>query len=162
MEFRGKIVRGQGDHAKLGIPGKGMLAHAPADWPDILYPGSLNVLISIDNLPKELQKLGDGTHIQKLDNGMLKPAFVIEQRMILNNTIGPNERVKGRGDAQVWRVKLTVEKSKECLNCWVLRRLDSAMTRHIEIVAEKYLRGILKLNDGDDVIVSFDGEHNDW
>lgn len=158
IEFKGKIISGQGDHYDLGIPGKNELSHAPEDWPKTLCPGSLNVEISIEDLPKELDNLGQGTLIKKLDNGILKPTFVIEQKAILNNTIGPKGPVKGRGDAQVWRAKIIVEKSKEIYDCWVLRRLDSEMTKHIELVSDKYLRETLKLSDGDRVLVSLEGD----
>ena len=158
IEFKGKIVSGQGDHSDLGIPGKDKLSHAPEDWPKFLCPGSLNVEISADELPKELDILGEGILIKKLDNGALKSAFVIEQKAIINNTIGPNCQVKGRGDAQVWRAKILVEKSKETYNCWVLRRLDSGMTRHIELISDKHLRKALNLLDGDKVLVSLEGD----
>ncbi len=157
IEFKGKIVSGQGNHADLGIPGKNKLSHAPEDWPVTLCPGSLNVEILIDELPKELDALGQGTLIKKLDNGILKPSFVIEQKAILNNTIGPNGLVKGRGDAQVWRAKIIIEKSKETYNCWVLRRLDSGMTKHVELVSDVNLRKVLNLVNGDQVFVSLEG-----
>lgn len=155
--FKGKIVSGSGKHAELGIPGKEKLSNAPADWPKTLCPGSLNVEISSKELPKELDKLGQGILIRRLDNGILKPTFVIEQKAICNNTIGPNGPVKGRGDAQVWRAKIIVEKTKEIFNCWVLRRLDSGMTRHIEMVSGVNLRSALNLVDGDYVLVSLEG-----
>lgn len=157
IEFKGKIVSGQGNHSDLGIPGKNKLPHAPEDWPQILCSGSLNVEISAEDLPKELESLGDGVLIKKLDNGVLKPAFVIEQKAILNNTIGPNCRVEGIGDAQVWRAKLLVEKSKKTYDCWVLRRLDSGMTRHLELVSDKHLRKTLNLLDGDMISVLLEG-----
>lgn len=158
IEFKGKIVSGCGKHSDLGIPGRGKLPNSPIDWPETLYPGSLNIEISVEELPKELGNLGPGTLIKKLDNGILKPAFVIEQKAILNNTIGSNGPVKGRGDAQVWRAKIKVEKSKEIYDCWVLRRLDSGMTKHIELVSDKHLREFLKLLDRDKVIVSLEGD----
>jgi hypothetical protein len=157
IRFKGKIVPGCGGHSNLGIPGKSSLANAPDDWPKVLYPGSLNVEIFLEELPQELDFLGPGDLIKKLDNGILKPAFMIAQKEISNNTIGPNCRVKGRGDAQIWRAIIEVEKSKEIYNCWVLRRLDSGMTRHIEVVADKYLRKALNLEDGDRVLVIIEG-----
>ena len=156
IEFKGKIVSGCGKHSYLVIPGKGQLLIAPDDWPTFLFPGSLNVEISREELPKDLEKLGPGSFIKKLDNGILKPTFVIEQKAILNNTIGPNGPVKGRGDAQVWRAKIKVVKTMEIYDCWVLRRLDSAMTIHLELVSDKNLRNILKLNNADEVFVSIE------
>lgn len=158
IELKGKIVSGQGDHSDLGIPGKDRLFYAPSDWPKTLHPGSLNVEISVNDLLKKLDILGQGTLIKKLDNGLLKPAFVIEQQAILNNTIGPNCHVKGRGHAQVWRARIKVVESGEICDCWVLRRLDSGMTKHIELVSDKYLRETLKLCDGDQVIISLQGD----
>lgn len=157
IEFKGKVVSGQGNHSDLGIPGKNKLPYAPDDWPDILYPGSLNVEILTNELPKDLDTLGPGNLIKKLDNSILKPAFVIKQNAIINNTIGPNGTVKGRGDAQVWRAKITILKIKQNFQCWVLRRLDSGMTRHIEIVSNVGLRQTLNLHDGDDVCVCLQG-----
>lgn len=157
IKFVGIIVSGQSSHKNLGIPGKHSLPNAPSDWPKILCPGSLNVKVKTDQLPVELDKLGEGRCIKKFDNGILKPLFVIPQSDITNNTIGPNCRIKGRGDAQVWRAKINVVKSGEVYDCWVLRRLDSGMSIHIELVSDKKLREILNLNDGDDVIVSIEG-----
>jgi len=157
IEFKGKVVSGQGDHSNLGIPGKVNLQHTPEDWHQILYPGSLNVEISTDDLPRELNSLGQGALIKKLDNGILKPAFLIEQKAIVNNTIGPYGPVKGRGDAQVWRAKISVLKTKRTFSCWVLRRLDSGMTRHIELVSDLNLRKALNLCDGDSVSIYLEG-----
>ena len=158
IEFKGKVVSGCGKHSELIIPGKKVLPFAPDDWPHALCPGSLNIEISTMEIPSELERLGPGIMMKKLDNGFLKPALVIEQKAIKNNTIGPNCRVKGRGDAQVWRAKISVEKSKEECSCWVLRRLDSAMTAHIELVSDRKLRESLNLCDEDRVIVALQGE----
>lgn len=159
ITFKGKIVSGQGDHSKFGIPGKKNVSDAPVDWPENLCPGSLNIEISANEIPKELDNLGPGILIKKLDNGILKPAFVIKQNAILNNTIGPDKPPprNGRGDAQVWRAKINVLKTNQNFACWVLRRLDSGMTKHIELVSSVNLRKILNLVDGDDVLVSLEG-----
>lgn len=158
IAFNGKIVLGQRGHSKLGIPGKESLVDSLSDWPTALYPGSLNVEVSMDDLPSELDMLGQGKVIKKLDNGILKPAFVIDQKDIKNNTIGPGCKVEGKGHGQVWRAKLKLEKNEEIYDCWVFRRLDSAMWRHIELVSDKNLRESLDLNDGDHVIVSIEGD----
>lgn len=160
IEFKGKIVSGQGNHSNLVIPGKNKLSYAPEDWPDILYSGSLNVEVFINELPKDFDSLGPGNLIKKLDNGILKPAFVIKQNEIINNTIGPGGPVRGRGDAQVWRAEIIIFKTKQKFKCWVLRRLDSGMTRHLEIVSDVSLRHTLSLQDGDDVCVYLQGDKN--
>lgn len=158
IEFKGKVVSGWRKHSELVIPGKAKLPNAPSDWPETLCPGSLNIEISSEELPKELDVLGQGILIRKLDNGILRPIFVIEQKAIRNNTIGPNSSVKGRGDAQVWRAFIKVEKSQEIYDCWVLRRLDSGMTRQIELVSDVNLRRTLNLVDGEYVLVSLEGD----
>ena len=156
--FLGQIVAGCGQHKELGLPGLSELDNAPDDWPESLHPGSLNILISLSNVPEILNSLGSGRYIQKLDNGFLKPEFVIEQHLIKNNTIGPNEKDKKRGHAQVWRAIIEAIKTSQKHACWVLRILDSGMWQHIEIVSEKYLRKQLGLADGDFVNVSLYGE----
>lgn len=157
IKFKGKVVSGCGKHCELIIPGKAKLPDAPSDWPEVLCPGSLNIEISIEELPKELDDLGPGAFIKKLDNDILKPAFIIQQSAILNNTIGPQGPVKGRGDARVWRAKISVLKTHQDFPCWVLRRLDSGMTRHIELVSDANLRRTLNLCDGDSVCVHLEG-----
>jgi hypothetical protein len=157
IEFKGKVVSGWIKHSELAIPGKSKLPSAPSDWPETLCPGSLNIEISVNDLPKELDNLGPGMLIKKLDNGILKPVLIIKQEDIINNTIGPNGPVKGRGDAQVWRAKLLVEKSKNMHDCWVLRRLDSGMTKHLELASTEHLRQALNLLDGDKVSVLLEG-----
>lgn len=54
IEFKGKIVSGQGDHSDFGIPGKDNLINASDDWPKTLYPGSLNIEISSEDLQRNL------------------------------------------------------------------------------------------------------------
>jgi len=157
IEFKGKVVSGCGKHSDLIIPGKMKLPNAPSDWPDVLCPGSLNVEIFIAELPKGLDDLGPGVLVKKLDNGILKPAFVIQQSAIINNTIGPLGPVIGRGDALLWRAKINVLKTAQDFSCWVLRRLDSGMTRHIELVSSVNLRRTLNLCDGNSVCIYLEG-----
>lgn len=158
LDFNGKIVTGCGRHSDLGIPGKNMLPETPDDWPEKLYPGSLNIEIFLEEVPEKINNLGPGRYIQKLDNSLFRPAIIIPQNLIINNSIGPKGPVWGRGDAQVWRTKVTVMNSGKVYDCWTLRRLDSAMWKHIELISDKYLRTVMRVADEDRVMVSIQGE----
>jgi|GraSoiStandDraft_55_1057291.scaffolds.fasta_scaffold67281_4 hypothetical protein len=47
LVFGGVVSSGIGHHAELYVPGRAELSTAPADWPERLHPGSLNVSIAV-------------------------------------------------------------------------------------------------------------------
>jgi hypothetical protein len=137
--FVGHIIEARGGHAKLGIPGRQELACAPADWPLRLFRGSLNVLISPEGYPRELTNRGIPPTIRFLDSSSFCPAFQIEQQLMQNNQLNPeNTRVPKGGTAQVWRAVLHSEGRQ--IHCWVLRRIGSGLDRGLEIVSWEGIR----------------------
>ena len=46
IEFTGKVINGTGKHSELFVPGRSEVPDCPIDWPEKLFPGSLNVRIS--------------------------------------------------------------------------------------------------------------------
>lgn len=157
LTFTGCIVSGKGRHSEMIIPGRPALSSAPDDWPEILYPGSLNVRIDDRfGLPKTLAKCA-GEFIQKLDAGMFRPAFEIRFDAIRNNGLKPTPNQPRRGDAQVWRASLYLPPRQLRIDCWVLRRFWSDIKKQLEIVSDKNLRTDFRLADGTYVLVDLYG-----
>lgn len=141
LVFGGIVSPGVGRHSTLLVPGRSVLPQAPADWPEVLYPGSLNVLV--DRYPAELRGHGLANHVVELDSGRFAPEFEILRAQFRNNLLSPRPGVPRGGDAQVWRARLSVESVGLAISCWALRRFGSAVGEQLEFVAERRL-----LNDG--------------
>jgi hypothetical protein len=155
LEFRGVVRPNKGRFAEdMVIPGKHAMSSAPDDWPLRLEPGTLNVGINDDGFPASFTGLGKGEGLKKLDNSEFRPAFVIHQADIVNNTVRPTQRSPLKGTAQVWRARLQVVSSGQEVECWVLRRIGSGIASQIELVSDKHLRTHLGLMDGTNVIVT--------
>lgn len=137
---------------KMVVPGRGELFVAPEDWPDRLVPGTLN--IEIDDFPKDLDGIGEGDGLKKLDKGKFRAALIIPQRKIAGNTIKPTQDQPTRGFAQVWRAELHVLATGQATQCWMLRRIGSSIAQQIELVADQNLRKALNLGDGAKVKVT--------
>ncbi|MEQ1934950.1 MAG: hypothetical protein ABL962_13915 [Fimbriimonadaceae bacterium] len=140
--FGGKVVNGRGGHAELFVPGRSNLSDAPDDWPEKLYPGSLNVLIA--NWPEPLADRNLEPSAKSLDNAGFTPALTIPQSKMGNNKLMPTSAMPHRGTAQIWRSILHVNEQE--ISCWVLRRFGSGLSLELEIVSEFGLRGKLGLS----------------
>lgn len=138
LVFEGFITKGIGRHSELGVPGRSALPTAPADWPEVLCPGSLNV--RIHKYPEAFDDRGIKRATTALDAAQFIPEFEIPREMLANNRLGPKPRVPRGGDAQVWRAVLEVIETGEKLNCWVLRRFGSGLADQLELVSEEKLR----------------------
>jgi hypothetical protein len=139
LVFTGQIIVARGGHAKLGVPGRQEVPDAPSDWPIRLFAGSLNVLIRHDGYPEELSCRVIPKTITFLDSGIFRPAFVIQQRLMQNNALNPqNTGVARGGEAQVWRGELHARQRR--IHCWILRRIGSGLDREIEIVSSEGIR----------------------
>ncbi len=55
LKFEGVVAAGIGKHSELIVPGRVVLREPPHDWPEVLFPGSLNVAW------KSIQRRLDGT-----------------------------------------------------------------------------------------------------
>src|SRR6516164_917977 len=104
LEFRGKVASGVGRYSTLSIPGRSKLNQAPSDWPESLFPGSLNVCVDAYPLGPAGRTLL--TRVKELDRGRFAPTFEIRREDIGNNQLGPRPDLPRCGDAQVWRAEL--------------------------------------------------------
>ena len=148
---------GVGCHATLHVPGRAELCTAPADWPERLHPGSLNVVV--DEYPAELLSRGLTNRIFELDKGWFAPEFEIQREQFRNNMLGPRPGVPRGGDAQVWRALLAHDAGM-AITCWALRRFGSQVGEQLEFVADTRLRD-LGLHDKLRVRVALLGEWRD-
>lgn len=139
------MVTGVGRHATLHVPGHLELSCAPADWPDRLHPGSLNV--QVDKCPVEFGQRGLPHSVEVLDTGWLVPAFEIPKDRMGNNKLRPRPGVPRGGDAQVWRAILSRDGASNGVFCWALRRFGSRVGEQLEFVAGNRLRDF-GFNDG--------------
>jgi hypothetical protein len=72
--FTGHVVNGIGKHNGLVVPGRNALDDAPSDLPEILYPGSLNFLVSA--YPLEFAQRGSVECVKIFDaSGLLLSIF---------------------------------------------------------------------------------------
>ncbi len=150
--FKGKMTKGCGKYVELHVPGRNELSNAPADWPEVLYKGSLNVRIMRDGYPSEFSEAGLELTTRSLDEELFSPAFTIEQRQFGNNKLKPKPEMPKRGSAQVWRAKLTT--NQEDFSCWVLRRFGSGLLHQLELLSGQHLRKACGLEDDQDVTVT--------
>jgi hypothetical protein len=155
--FHGIINTGKGTFSNMTIPGHALLSDAPCDWPEVIHPGSLNVLIGQDGYPDELFSRCQGELVQKLDSGTFAPTFVIAGAAISKNRLQPTPEIQRKGDAQVWRAQIHNRDNGQAVACWVLRRIGSARKDGLEVVASERLRDRLNLADGTHVTLELYG-----
>jgi hypothetical protein len=141
LEFAGNVVNGIGKHSELFIPGRSELPECPLDWPEKLFPGSLNVRIS--KYPNEFASRGLPPFATALDVAGFEPQFTIEQHLILENKLTATQAMPRRGEAQIWRALLIAPNHE--VGCWILRRFGSALKDQIELVSSIGLRNELGL-----------------
>jgi len=141
LKFEGTVVNGQGDHNKLLVPGCSLLPDAPEDWPETLQPGSLNVRIGA--YPLAWRERGLAASVKVFDTDVFPPEFLIPQVKMRNNQLTPTPSKPRRGIGQVWRA--TLNANGGCLDCWVLRRVDSGLRDVLELVAGYAIRPALGL-----------------
>lgn len=158
LMFEGVVSRGRGEHSTLVVPGRGALSGAPADWPEQLYPGSLNVRVI--RYPPQLAEHGLLNAVSTFDQGHFVPEIEIPQAQFGNNRLAPTAREPRRGNGQAWRARLEVPCEGLVVNCWLLRRIGSAVGEQLEFVADRRLRD-LGLVEGTHVRASVLGSWRD-
>jgi len=158
LEFEGVIAAGIGKHSELIVPGRVVLRETPHDWPEVLFPGSLNV--RVEEYPEALGRHGLLNRIAELDKSLFRPAFEIPREDLGNNQIYPRPGVPRGGDAQVWRAQIKTLDGSLTLMCWALRRFGSGVGEQLEFVAAQKLRS-LGLEDNQRVAVSLFGSWRD-
>lgn len=141
LVFTGDVVNGIGEHVELFVPGRNDISGAPADWPERLCPGSLNIFVSV--YPPEFAARLIAPNTRSLDIAGFIPEFTIAQAAMKNNKLIPLPNMPVRGTAQVWRA--TLEANGKTHSCWVLRRFGSALNKVIELVSDVKLRDKLSL-----------------
>jgi hypothetical protein len=143
LTFVGEIIKGRGRHKELWIPGRADLVGAPADWPEQLHAGSVNVLIASNGYPQEFKARCIPLTVQSLDLAEFQPGFTIPQDQMQNNTLSAIPGAPNRGEAQVWRAHLLAGGNN--IACWVLRRFGSGLMQELELVSGEGIRYAYKL-----------------
>jgi hypothetical protein len=142
LAFIGNVVNGIGRHAELFVPGRDGLKDAPADWPETLHPGSLNIRVATYSEAFADRGLPHAT--TALDRAGFEPAFFISGTLMGNNRLTSTAAMPERGTAQVWRAALKAGQRE--VPCWVLRRFGSGLKDQIELVSAIALRAELGLS----------------
>ena len=158
LKFVGIVTTGISRHSELIVPGRRDLRAAPHDWPEVLFPGSLNV--RVEKYPEALRQHGLANRIAHLDTGRFRPTFEILRNELRNNQLGPRPGVPRGGDAQVWRARIDTLDGSLSLPCWALRRFGSRVGEQLEFVAARRLRG-LGLEENQRIAVSLVGSWHD-
>lgn len=141
LKFFGVICDGIGQFSTLGIPGREELNHAPDDWPDSLYRGSLNVRVEPHGYPDAFGERGLASSVESLDSGRFQPSFEIPRDQIENNLLFPRLEVPRGGDAQVWRAVLhRVTDPCTAVVCWLFRRFGARVGEQLELVSRERLK----------------------
>ena len=143
--FNGVVARGIGKHADLHVPGRHHISQAPAEWPLILFKGSLNVRILPNGYPASFADRGLPNKVSALDQNCFPCCFEIRYDQFGNNQLTPTAAYRRRGSAQVWRAFLDVNNHR--ITCWALRRYGSTLVDVLELVSDKGLRATYGLDD---------------
>ncbi len=144
------------------LPGRDDLIVAPADWPQQLAPGTLNIQVNGDGFPEGFDEIGKGDGLRRFDEGNFRPALVIPERKIAGNTLKSTPDQPTRGFAQLWRAELQVIASGQTTTCWMLRIVGSDLALRINLVAEDNLRSRLNLCNGMAVTVTVWEAESKW
>lgn len=153
--FHGKIVDGVGRHSALRLPGRiSELAHLK-NWPDPPFPGSLNVRLDRKRLPQHpmLQFAIQGG-LRCLDQSDFRPSGYVAFDQVLQNTIKPSAKRPHAGDLQIWPCSLRLLTTGQTHECFVARRVGSAVRWELELVSHCRLRDALPLSNGARVSVT--------
>ena len=102
--FIGNVINGIGQHVELVVPGRNEISGAPADWPERLCPGSLNILVSA--YPREFAARGIPETTKSSDISGFLPVLTIARAGMKKNRLMPLADKPVRGAAQVWRATL--------------------------------------------------------
>ena len=160
LEFFGTVKDGVGRFSKqLVVPGRESLPTSIRDWPEALYPGTLNVQVS--SYPDSYLDRFGSADVRHLDSRAWRPEIELPFDAIVGNTLPPTAKNPDRGRAQVWRASLQRADSGDGALCWVLRRIGSGLHQVLEIVSDRRLREVLGIQSGDPVTLLVEGEWAD-
>jgi hypothetical protein len=137
VQWIGHIVDGKGECARHVLPGRKDLAEAPADWPETLFLGSLNIMVELA-APKEKAQT-------TFDIRSLVPEFSIPSEQIRKNPVDPGLDAP-QGRAQVWRALLLAGGYE--IACWAIHRPGLDFLRPLELVSHEGIRATYRLPRG--------------
>lgn len=155
LTFHGVVTDGIGRFGNdMIVPGVSSISSPIRDWPDVLHPGTFNVLVRA--LPPEyLERIGP--NVAALDHRKFLPEAELGWAEIERNTLTPTRARPDRGNAQIWRATIKVEQTGRHAQCWVLRRIGSGYRDKFECVAAVRLRDELAVVSGDRVRLEMEG-----
>ena len=132
IEFNGRIADGSGVfRQQIGLPTN--LLSGYEDWMSEFVQGTLNIQLSIAELPSEFHSFG----LRFLDlNEAFPPKIYRVSSDIENNTIQPSSANPRRGDLQLWRAVLVNHQTKTKHKCFLMRRVESGYRDKAEILGE--------------------------
>jgi hypothetical protein len=157
LRFAGRAKSNSQKFSKqVRIPSRRNIHCPPLGWPENFEIGSLN--IGIDDYPSGFVAPEDGGRgVAELEQGSLEPVLVLEHFQI----ISPFPDKPARGRRQFWPATLTVSTTKAKANCWVCRRIGTAVVNQLELISYRKLRDYLRLEDGIPVQADVYGQHED-
>lgn len=158
LRFQGTVTTGAGLFAaQLELPSCHRLSVPVRDWPEHPVAGTLNVRIGRPGFPLQyLASFGEAS-FDHLDSRRFLPEAELPWTDIGSNTLPPTPELPDRGRAQVWRALLRNRTTGESRQCWVLRRIGSAIRGSLELVAGEHLRSALSLRTGSPVTLTMEG-----
>lgn len=158
LRFTGTVTSGAGLFAaELKLPGRDQLSVPIRDWPQVPVAGTLNVRVRRQGFPLEYRASFGQPSVHCLDSRRFLPEAELPWTDIGNNTLPPTAEQPDRGRAQVWRAALQNRATGASRQCWVLRRIGSAITSSLEVVAAEHLRSALALRTGSPVTLTMEG-----
>ena len=126
------------------------LINAHEAWMPSFVQGTLNVQLSMSDLPRPLRSAG----LPALDlSDSFRPAIYRAGTDVPNNTIQPNAENPRRGDLQLWRAILHNHSTQTKHNCFMIRRVGSGYKNIAEILGQQNFRDVNKFKDGDQVSI---------
>jgi hypothetical protein len=134
------------------VPGKDEISQAPADWPLVLFKGSLNVCVHPIGYPSLFSTRELPNRVSTLDQNCFPCCFEIRYDQFEDNQLKPTAADPRRGGAQVWRASLDANGHR--IVCWVLRRYGSTLLDVLEVLSEEGLRATYGLDDNQPAIVA--------
>jgi hypothetical protein len=137
VQWVGHIVDGKGECARHVLPGRKELTEAPADWPETLFLGSLNIVVE---MAAAKEKAGTSFDISSLE-----PEFSIPSEQIRKNPTDPGLDAP-QGKAQVWRAVLLAGGHE--IACWAIHRPGLDFLRPLELVSHEGIRATYRLPKG--------------
>lgn len=146
----GAVVGGCGRFRdEILLPDDLLIGHD--DWMPSFVQGTLNILLSLAELPEPLCSSG----LRALDlNRSFPPIIYRSGADIPDNTIKPTAEEPRSGDLQLWRAKLINHNTEAEYSCFLIRRVGSGYRDKAEILGQYNFRSTCDFKDGDNVTLT--------